>query len=369
MKSKSKLKTLTTILVSVVLIVLMIAQVTKANAAEPTLQEKGLAFLTDVAKLDMAKYAVKAEVHDGPSGTQFARYILESNGSRISIIHNVGIGYISFSINPEKGSPLFVQAKTTLTGEAKDILERYGIQYSALYVKEMCNSLDTFSAIENGTTTRGDVTIETYIEEVENVRLETITWSKTVNGIPNRHDIVSLTFRNGKLYQFCDSWNRYKIGNADINVDREKAISIAKEEVQKTWWTSGNTTVSNVNIVDKSILANVSLAPREDNKLYPIWEIRMGLDKVYPGGVTSITVTVKADTGEVAGTFLGAGYGLQSAGNPETSPPLSAPPSTINPENQQSARQNILPPMVAVFSIMVLAMAIVALAIKKRRSK
>jgi hypothetical protein len=344
---------------------LVVMHVTDVGAVElPSTEEEGLAFLRDVARLDINKYTIGTSViGDAKLGMQTIIYTLMSEGSRLSILHNVEKGYVFFDISSESlGAPLFAETEPTVVEEAKAILERYETNYDISYLQGMRSSLDMFkifgNSLMNVTRKIGDINMEVSVMVYEGLgRIEQIIWSRTVNGIYNRHDIVSLRFKDGVLTEFCDSWNRYEIGSASVNVNEEQAISIAKEEAQKTWWTSGNITVSNVKVVDESILTELYFAPREE-KLYPFWVIRMGLDKVYAGEVTSITVVIRADTGKPDGTSVGSGYGDPTDVTDDPSQQSPSDPST---------QQDILLSLIAAVSIISVSAVIATLFVNKRR--
>jgi len=337
---------------------LVVAQMPEISAIEPS-AEGGLLFLKNVARLDMDKYTVMGNSGGDLSlGMQSISYKLVSGESSLSVLYTVDKGYIVFIFYPEKGMPLFVDTESNVVEEAKNILERYETNYNVSYVQEMRSSLDMFASLGNSlinvTRVMGDITMEVSVTVYEGpVRIEEITWSRAVNGVYNRHDIVALRFKNGVLERFCDSWNRYEIGSASVNVNEEQAISIAKEEAAKTWWTSGNVTVSNVKVVDESILTELYFAPRED-KLYPFWVIRMGLDKVYPGGVTSLTVVIRADTGQPEGTSANSGYG-------DFSPQQSNSDSSTQPD--------MLLPIIVAVSAVSLTTVVLALLVARRRKR
>ncbi len=331
---------------------LVFMQVPEVAATETS--EEGLSFLRNVARLDMDKYTVMGNSGGDLSlGMQSISYTLVSGESSLSVLYTVDKGYIVFIFYPEQGMPLFVDTEDNVVEEAKSILERYEANYNVSYVQEMRSSLDMFASLGNSlinvTRVMGDITMEVSVTVTSGMsKIEQITWSRAVNGIYNRHDLVSLRFRNGVLNLFCDSWNRYEIGSASVNVNEAQAISIAQEEAKKTWWTSGNVTVSNVKVVDESILTELYFAPREE-KLYPFWVIRMGLDKVYPGGVTSLTVVIRADTGQPEGTSANSGYGDGST--------------------QQSTPQDMLLPIIAAVSATLLTTIVLALLVARRRKR
>ena len=337
---------------------LVVVQMPEVGASDSAIDES-VSFLRNVVGLDMDKYTVTETriIGDSPPGIQTITYTLVYGDSSLSVLNMVDEGYTAFFLSSGRGTLFFVDTESNVVEEAKKILERYETNYNISYLQEMRSSLGMFAPLGNSlinvTRANGDITMEVSVMVTSDMKkIEQITWSRAVNGIYNRHDIVSLRFNNGALESFCDSWNRYEIGSASVNINEKQAISIAKEEVKKTLWTSGNITVSNVKVVDESIRTELYLAKRED-KLYPFWVIRMGLDKVYPGEVTSITVVIRADTGQPDGTSVGSGYG-------------DILPQQSNPDSSTS--QDMLLPIIAAVSIISLTVILVLLVARRKKN-
>ncbi|MCW4023529.1 MAG: hypothetical protein NWF01_00645 [Candidatus Bathyarchaeota archaeon] len=338
-------------------------QVSCVFAVEDSFRAEDLAFMRDILGIDISKYSLAGvnTVGDRTKNLESTLYSFASGGNEFSVDHYASSGHSFYSIEAygEGARSVFVDAKASTVEEAKAILERYQAKYDVSYVQHLISSLDMFSLgkqFSNVSKTMGDTQLVVDIDvDKAGTRSELITWSRSVNGVYNRHDIISFHFVNGVLRSFADSWNRYEIGSSSVNVDEAAAISIAKEEAAKTWWTSGNETVRDVVVVDKSILTELYYAPRE-GLLYPFWVIRMGLDKVYPGGVTSITAVIRADTGQPDGISTEASYGADDAPSQTSTPP----PETDTPQNP-----NILPIALAIACLIIIAATIIV--VKKRQ--
>ena len=94
------------------------------------------------------------------------------------------------------------------------------------------------------------------------------------------------------------------VGDAEVSVSEEEAISIAMEYAKGFSWKAGvdpdnMVEVKDFKILESPVKAELSMQPREALTLYPYWYVELYLDKVYPGGVSSIHVGLWADTGEV----------------------------------------------------------------------
>jgi len=121
-----------------------------------------------------------------------------------------------------------------------------------------------------------------------------------------------LAFENGYFRCFSDNWNLFKIGSYDINIDEKKAIEIAINAVKnysyRVYWGYDTwETVSGFKVVGAKAVALMfsnSLWKWEARDgdpltLYPMWIIDIYFDRLYPGGVSGVDVTIWADTGEI----------------------------------------------------------------------
>jgi len=361
------------VIIIVIVIALVLIQVPRAYTAEATKPEKALTFLTDVVGLNLASYNAKlvGVMENGPFNSTVVKYTLESNESKLDVLYlSTGNVYVWCKLTPLKGAPLFAQPATTTIDGAKSILERYQTYAGASYLQEMRNSLDTMSVLEPKTTTMGDIRLETSILEGGK---ESIQWMNAVNGITNTYDIVALTLRNGTFEQFCDSWNLYKIGAADVKVDQEEAIRIAKENAYIRSGPNGDVKFTNFTIVDLSVRAELKMQPRTDGMLYPNWLVLFGLDKVYFNQVTGIQVSIWGDNGEVGYVGNLGGYGAAPSDQIPAAPSPTEQSQPQLPSSEPSApTENNNPPtttyiIAAATASITLAAATTAVILKKRK--
>ena len=154
-------------------------------------------------------------------------------------------------------------------------------------------------------------------------------WMNSPNGIHNMYNRIILAFQNGSLKSFSDSWNRYPIGNVDELLSKEKAIDIAKANLENYSYKVGNETISNLGINEKPdlIIANLTMQPRA-NVLYPHWEVVLPLDKVYPGFTYGVKVMLWADSGEIISTNAVGSLGFPSEDT------ISSPAPTTSSTNK-----------------------------------
>jgi hypothetical protein len=246
-----------------------------------------------------------------------------------------------FHLYVNKGSPLFTQQPSAnVLDRADAFLGRYENYLGTSDCQELRDILSTVTEEKNLTAT------------VDNVRFELtkkpsktkLRWDITYNGA----DYTNLGFslRSNGEFAFGDTRNLYEIGTTDLNVSREEAISIAREQAKYLPWKAGtgNETVEvmNYTVVDEPLGAALYTRCKEPLVLYPYWSVTLYLDKVYPGNVIGFTFQVWADTGEIINGRLNT---LMGGIPPQTSEPPTEP-DTI-PEFQSW----IIPPLLLVATL------------------
>jgi hypothetical protein len=279
-------------------------------------EEKAVAFLTNVAGVDVSKYGVKLgvdshEPYDPNLPPPLIEETVHCNLSNAETILNAmcffrGDSLAWCSLYAIKGSAVFTQAKATNDAvAAQNFLDRLQDFSATTYLPTMSSMLDSVSKIENGS-------ILTAAETQMKISVEgsatTFVWSSSINNIENNQKVLVVTFRDGQFEFFTDNYDIYKIGTTEVKISKEEAIAIARERAHTYAWTVGTETVSNVVFADVPVYATLSMQSRGNYTLYPLWYVLLPLDKVYPGLVTSIQVSVWADTGEISYiTASGAG--------------------------------------------------------------
>jgi hypothetical protein len=233
---------------------------------------------------------------------------------------------------------------------------------------------------------------------------------KNVNGIKNSYSEFIIELRNGSFSSFTDCWDRYQVGSADVKVSKEQAISVGVARAAGFSYNMGYPGESMV-VSGLTVMPNVTLYPRltmelRNGLLYPLWEMYVPLDHVYPGNVYAVHVMMWADTGEVsvieASSTLGdtapidedptptpsASASPQQTATPpvtETPQPTTSPSSTPSPsptlnptpEPTQTANptidsggsnnSNTLPIIIGIIIVIIAAGAGALVYIKKRK--
>jgi hypothetical protein len=122
----------------------------------------------------------------------------------------------------------------------------------------------------------------------------------TENGVDFEQKGLRLVFDDGVLKDLTDGWGLYNIGSSSVTVNRDRAITLAKNALNGYTWTQNGMVISSFQYNPDPALVIFRPATKNDLNLYPQYAITFFLDKVYAGGVYMIVVYVWADTGEVA---------------------------------------------------------------------
>lgn len=275
-----------------------------------------VAFLANVAGVDMSQYDVKLgvdshEPYDQNLPPPLIEETVHCNLSNAETVLNAmcffrGDSLVWCSLYAIKGSVAFTQAKAANdVVAAQDFLDRLQDFSTTTYLPTMRNMLDSVSRIENGFNL---TTAETQLKISTEGSATTFIWSSSVNNIENNQKALVVTLRDGQFGFFTNNYDLYKIANTDVKISKEEATEIARERARNYTWTAGTETVSNVAFADAPAYASLSMQSRGNYTLYPLWYVLLPLDKVYPGLVSSIQVSIWADTGEISYiTASGAG--------------------------------------------------------------
>ena len=318
-----KTQLLTTILLTVLILssaYAVIAPNTNAEITTNTAVAQGLTVINQVAGVDLAKYNATLTLDATGSyldvlPTENVRYTLSGKGSRIDMLDTfVNGSLLMIDVLENSGSPNMTTPAANVVGEAKDFLLNYQSYSANSFYSQLASTLDQADATKNSTTTSGNVMFNITVTSGNSNTLRnsiTFTWSYTSNGINAPFKCVSLSYENGFLKVFIDTWNLYPVGSNTVNLSEQQADNIAMKYAKTYSWTvgSGNEThvINNFNVTKPMVkylvfceAGNVSNARNSYSlTLYPMWRIGVGLDKYYPGNVYGIYVDVWADTGQV----------------------------------------------------------------------
>lgn len=290
---------------------------TTSTSDHQLLEQQALEFTKDIVGLDYSKYSGQPS-YSYPAAIYYILYYGNSPphsnwATRIVVSYtNINGTVIQFSVSTVNGTLVFLNGNETLVKQAEGILENYRASYNASYTKDMISLLSTKSTITNETESVGNVTMDMtdVTSKSPNMRTpnlwtqeQSITWSRTINGIPNSYDTLSISFNNGTFYSFDDAWNKYEICSVDVNVDKQEALNIAGESVKNIEAIDDNF-VTDAKMIVGSASAALSFQPftQPVGSLYPTWQVGGRVTAVAEDGSScqcSVTLMIRADTGEV----------------------------------------------------------------------
>ena len=196
------------------------------------------------------------------------------------------------------GSPIYSQPQPySALDAAKGLLGRLASYENASYLQNMTSTLSLVSgAMQNMQVTEGNIKLNITMSG----DTTQIVMLYTENGVDFSPKCVSLTLQGSDLTDLIDDWYLFTVGSTAVDVSSSQAIQLAQNAVKGYSWTVNGTTVSDFNVLSEPV--SVVFHPNTKNglALYPQWTVTLYLDRVYAGGVGSLTVEVWADTGKVA---------------------------------------------------------------------
>ncbi len=268
--------------------------------------DKVLKFLQNVTKIDTSVYTMSLLSNTMQWRTDFGgvaeevmQYSLTNSTSNLNVDFRFRDNHFSrYQLDMIESSPIFTQTQPNdVLQNAKYTLMRY-LSYSGdSYLTNMSNLLATVNNINNTAVTQGNIKLQITVSG------DTVVffWMYTENGIDYQTKGLQMTFENNVLTTMTDGYFLYTVGNTNLAVSQEQAISIAKNYVKTLTWNIEGKQVSNFSVVDPPL--SVQLVPHTRGNsvaLIPYWYIEMGLDRIYAGGINEVTVGIYADTSQVA---------------------------------------------------------------------
>jgi len=296
------------------------------NVTKSAIEEKGLAILSNVFSLDMAKYATASkegqqDLYMNAVPEENVHYTFQSDDSSVDMLCTFANGNLRMlNVLESKGAvnltkivtkPLYFGNMTLqvvdLVGTAKGFLGDYQSFSGKAFYGELSGMLENVDADENSTKVNGNVKLEVSASGSATV----FKWTYIFDGIEAPDKCVAIGYKNGFLKYFIDNWDLYKIGSTNVNLSEKEAIDIAMEHAKTFSWNMNsdndavkitNFKVTNAMIWETIFCSNLYAdKPRSEDPLmlYPVRHVWVSLDKFYPGNVYGFNVYVWADTGEV----------------------------------------------------------------------
>jgi hypothetical protein len=263
-------------------------------------QTEGVRFIENVLPIDAAKYNITLE-KPIPSldnnVTYMERYLLQNQKNTLEIdftyMNNILQFCTTYVMN---GSILLKDNYSDTVNASLGFLEKYQ-NYSKIDSSQLINLLQEVNSSENRTLTSGNLTLAIRNGEFpQGTQTTSLMWTYVLDRC--EYTRLSLSFDNGTFVGFSDSRPLYRIGNTTVNVSMKQAVDIAKERIKSySYEMPGGVWIKDFNVSYTS--AELRSITREPYVLQPYWQVRLFLDKQYPGSVTNLLVDVWADNGEV----------------------------------------------------------------------
>lgn len=295
-------------------------QITAPNSSQLAIQATSISFMTNALGFDMSRYNATGtkffllSPDMNPEFGNLPHYNIEYNltstdGNTVRMIaeflNGTLIHYILYGPNSKAPSPHYVQPlPTTFSGATIALLTRYQNFTGAAYIQPMLDMLNKYSIDEmlgslNKTAFGGSSASVTE----NNMKMKisdgnVLSWTLSIGGVdfPN---VLTFGFDNyGKLEDFSDWWNLYKI-STNVNISQGEAANIAWTLANsvKTVYFGGVGDVT-VHFVDKAWVYMYG-AVRENLTAYPFYYVQIPTDKAYYK-VSGFEVGIWADNGQIA---------------------------------------------------------------------
>ena len=286
------------------------------RAAEPNIQDKTMAILNDVVGLNTEEYATSLY-----SQLDNQYLSLPQKEADITLASDRGKLRVSCSfvnnrlrqiyLSDYEGELSVEQPAANTVEMAKGLLERYQTYGGNSFYGELASMLDNVDVTKNTTKSAGNIKLE--VLNSDQTILDYVWTYTDENGIVAKSKNVILSYDRGQLKVFLNNWPLYKVvGTPKISGEEATAIALeaSKNFSYEVDTDNGTSTVTGFKIAPESLghatlsylnFPNQSLARGGDPfTLYPSWYVPLGFDKSYLGGVTGMTVSIWADTGEVS---------------------------------------------------------------------
>lgn len=270
-------------------------------------------FLQTVVQLDTSKYSAslnsrtidtRPDLAGIPEETmQYSLIGTDSTGksSKLSVQFVFLNGkFFTYQLTILDGSPIYAKPQSPFVLDAaKNIIDRMSTyDLNGSYVENMSRliTMASLNSEKNLEIKEGNIKLNTTVsgEDAE------VILDYTDGGVDFSRKCLDISIENGVLLKLTDSWGLYDVGNADVTVSSDRAVTIAKSALNDFTFSGNGVGVTAFQFNTQP--ASVTFYPntKSGTTLYPQWTVVFYLDKVYPGGNYQIAVKVWADTGEVA---------------------------------------------------------------------
>lgn len=260
-------------------------------------------FLENVTKLDVSNYTLSLghDVITTTLGGVIEENMLYSARSAYSNL-NLDLRFRNnhfnrYGMTMVESAPIFTQVQPNdVLQNAKFTLARYKAYSGDSYLTNMSNILNSIGVLNQTEVTQGNIKlkIDTSLGKV------TFTWMYTENGVDFQTKGLQMVFQYNILTDMSDGYYLFTIGNTQLSVSQDEAITLAKDYVKTLTFQINGQSVSGFTTIDPP---KVSFAPHpRDNSvaLIPYWYVEMDLTQTYDGGINQLSVGIWADTSQIA---------------------------------------------------------------------
>jgi len=289
----------------------------KAYASEPTINQKGVNVLSNVAGLDLTKYSLTTVTYNNdtsasyfgiPSG-QKVQLNLSAKTTRLNVLCTFTNGTLQMlQVLDSVGTQILAKPEITDTiGLAKNFLSNYQTYTADSFYGQLESTLNDLETNKNITQKSGDIELD--VTTLSN-GYTVFKWTYEKNGIVAPTKFLALGYKNNSLSFFVDNWQVYKIGSTTVTVSKDQAEAIALKTAESHSWSvpldnndSSRNRFNQSSIAFSTLLFSYSNYPDKTHNgdplmLYPIWRVGVQLDRWY-GDLYGMEVTMYADTGRV----------------------------------------------------------------------
>jgi hypothetical protein len=169
--------------------------------------------------------------------------------------------------------------------------------YTQIDSTEILNMISNLDSTADMTTTAGNLKLTVHNGEFPaGTQTTSFSWKYVYNNC--EYTGLNISFDNGTFAGLSDTRGLYTIGNTSVNVSMKQAVDAAMKRIETySYKMADDYWVSDFNVTGSS--AKLQSIAREPYVLYPFWQVQLFFDKIYPGSVRGLLVSVWADTGEV----------------------------------------------------------------------
>ena len=263
--------------------------------------KKGLVFIENVLPFDLSKYNVtfKPPFTSPPlNATELIEtYSLESDESALDVSCTFENNVLRICmIDVKKGSVISDRPYASIIDEVTSFLMKYQ-NYTHISSTEMINMLSNVDPTKNTEVTSGNLKLTVSNGEFPTgTKTTSFNWKYVFNNC--EYTGLNINFGNGTFAGLGDTRGLYTIGNTTVNVSMRQAVDAAMKYIEGySYKIAEDVWISDFNVTGTS--AGLFSTVREPYVLYPYWQVKLFLDKTYPGSVDGLLVFIWADSGEV----------------------------------------------------------------------